>query len=175
MSTLPQLTVDDEFESYREQVSHGVVVLAAPVDGEVVPIPDFPDYVFAQGLLGIGVGFLPTSNQVLAPAAGRVISIFPGRHAVLMKTPEGLELLIHIGLDTVDLDGKGFDPLVKYCQEVRLGQPLIKFDPAVIRQEGKELHTAVIVTNKEAVDDYTLVQQGHAVAGRTPILSAKLT
>lgn len=147
----------------------GTVIMKAPLDGDTIPLEDFPDPVFAQGLLGIGVGFMPTSDVLLAPASGEVVSVFPGGHAVLMKTGTGLELLLHIGLDTVDMDGQGFEPVIKDQEHVEQGQPLIKFDREKIRQAGKPLHTALVVTNKEIIKEYALAGPGQVSAGRTPV------
>lgn len=120
----------------------------ASVAGEVLLLEEFPDAVFAQGLLGIGVGFMPQEDTLVSPIAAEVVSIFPGGHALVMKSTEGLELLLHIGPDTVDLNGKGFTTLAKNGDWVEVGQPLVIFDRQVISGAGKELHTALIVTNK---------------------------
>lgn len=148
----------------------GVVPLAAPVDGQVLSLESFPDPVFAQGLLGIGVGFMPDGDVLVAPVAAEVVRIFPGGNALVLMSQD-LELLLHIGLDTVDLNGRGFTTLVREGDWVKHGQPLVKFDPRAISEAGKELHTALVVTNQEAVEDYALAQGGLARAGQTVVLA----
>lgn len=144
----------------------GIVEFVAPLDGQMLPLEQFPDPVFAQGMLGVGVGFMPTGKVLVAPCAGEVVKVFSGGHAMLMKTPEGLELLLHIGLDTVELEGKGFEQVCTDGQTVETGQTLIKFNPDVIKGAGKELHTALIVTNKEAVKSATGLVQGKIFRGK---------
>lgn len=154
----------DEIRVLQKQA--GVVQMLAPFDGEILPLNEFPDPVFADGLLGIGVGFMPTGNALTAPWAGEVVKVFPGAHALVMKTPEGLELLLHIGLDTVDLEGEGFQQLCKDGQLVQAGEPLVKFDAKKIKAAGKDLHSALIITNKEVVQAATGLEQGKVSRGK---------
>lgn len=155
------------------QALPGAVILVAPVNGDIIPLQDFPDPVFSQGMLGTGIGFMPQGEVVVAPSAAQVVSVFPGGHALVMKTDEGLELLVHIGLDTVDLNGQGFAPMLIEGERVEQGQALIKFDLETIKKAGKELHTALIVTNKEIIEDFSLAQGGQAIAGETPVMAVK--
>jgi len=143
--------------------------MVAPLDGDTIPISDFPDPVFSQGLLGIGIGFMPTGDLLVAPAPGRIVRIIPGGHALVMKTDEGLDLLLHIGLDTVDLEGQGFEALIGNDEHVELGQRLIKFDKEIISQAGKKLHSALIVTNKEVIQEYEVAGPGRVIVGKTPV------
>lgn len=154
----------DEIRVLQKQA--GIIPMLAPFDGEILPLKEFPDPVFADGLLGIGVGFMPAGNVLTAPWAGEVVKVFPGAHALVMKTPEGLELLLHIGLDTVDLEGEGFQQLCKDGQLVQAGETLVKFDAKKIKAAGKELHSALIITNKEAVLAATGLEQGKVSRGK---------
>ena len=140
--------------------------LLSPLDGEVIPLAGFPDPVFAQGLVGIGVGFMPTGNLLVSPAAGEIVKVFPGAHALVMRTPEGLELLLHIGLDTIELNGKGFEQLCQDGQQVKPGAGLVRFDRNIISAAGLELHSALVVTNKEIVQDSTGLLSGKVSRGR---------
>lgn len=142
-----------------------IIELAAPLDGEIIPLEQFPDPVFSQGLVGIGIGFMPSGNVLAAPAAGEIVKVFPGAHALMMKTPEGLELLLHIGLDTVELEGKGFEQICRDGQQVQPGEILVKFDPEKIRTAGKELHSALVVTNKDCIISSTLQDKGKVSRG----------
>ena len=139
--------IRDEILALRQQAE--IIELLAPLDGDVLDLADFPDPVFADGLLGKGVGFMPRGNTLVAPAAGEIVKVFPGGHALVMKTSHGLELLLHIGLDTVDLKGEGFEQLCGEGEQVKPGQALIKFDADMIKAAGKELHSALVVTNRK--------------------------
>lgn len=126
----------------------------APAEGTIIPIAEFPDEVFSQGILGPGCGILPTGNLVSAPFDGTVIQAADTLHAVGLVSNDGVEVLIHVGVDTVDMGGKGFRYHVKDGQKVRLGDPLIEFDRETIKAAGHSDAIAVVVTNG---DDYSAV------------------
>ncbi|WP_203137131.1 N-acetylglucosamine-specific PTS transporter subunit IIBC [Microbacterium sp. JZ31] len=126
-----------------------VVTLRQPIAGRVLPLSEVPDPMFAEATMGPGVAIEPTGDTVVAPADGIVTTMFPTAHAVGMTLPDGTELLIHIGIDTVRLKGDGFRPLVAQGAEVKAGEPLVSFDPASIRAAGLSLITPVIVVNNE--------------------------
>jgi PTS system D-glucosamine-specific IIC component len=147
----------------------GIVEMLSPLDGEIIPLAQLPDPVFAQGLVGVGVGFMPSGSVLTAPVAGEIAKVFPGAHALVMKTPEGLEILLHLGLDTVELGGKGFVQLCQEGQMVRPGEELVKFDSQVIRGAGKELYSALVVTNQEVLLEYTVLAQGRVSRGKDPV------
>lgn len=161
----------DEILQLRRQSN--IEELLAPMDGDVFDLASFPDPVFADGLLGVGVGFMPRGNTLVAPAAGEIVKVFPGGHALVMKTASGLELLLHIGLDTVDLGGKGFRVLCQDGQKVQPGEPLIKFDTNVIREAGKELHSALVVTNKEVVLESAGAREGRVSRGKDIVFTVQ--
>lgn len=124
-----------------------VIELHAPIEGTAVALSEVPDPIFAAGKLGQGVAIEPTGTTVVAPAAGKVAATYPSGHAVGLKLENGVELLIHVGLDTVNLDGKGFSVKVAKGDVVAAGDALIEFDPEVIKEAGYPLITPVIVTN----------------------------
>ena len=124
-----------------------VLEVASPVEGKAVALSEVPDPIFAAGKLGEGVAVEPTGTTVVAPAAGKVAATYPSGHAVGLKLDNGVELLVHVGLDTVNLDGEGFTVKVKKGDQVAAGDTLIEFDPAVIKKAGYPLITPVIVTN----------------------------
>ena len=134
--------------------------VTSPVSGTVVDLKDIPDPVFAGGLVGPGVGMLPSSGTVVAPADGTVIVAPPSGHAVGIRTKDGAELLIHIGIDTVDLAGRGFRPQVKTGDDVREGQVLVEFDLDVITAAGYSLMTPVLVTNPTAFGEVVPAASG---------------
>ena len=124
-----------------------VLEVASPLEGKAVALSEVPDPIFAAGKLGEGVAVEPTGTTVVAPAAGKVAATYPSGHAVGLKLDNGVELLVHVGLDTVNLDGEGFTVKVKKGDQVAAGDTLIEFDPAVIKKAGYPLITPVIVTN----------------------------
>ncbi len=127
------------------------VALIAPLSGQLVPIEQVPDPVFAQKMVGDGVSIDPTSQTLLAPCDGEVIQLHPSNHAVTVKTADGLEVLMHIGLDTVTLRGEGFVPRVQVGDRVRAGDPLINFDADFVATHARSLLTQIVITNSDRV------------------------
>ena len=121
--------------------------LAAPLTGKIVPLTEVPDAVFASECMGKGVAIEPAEGRVIAPAAGTVTTIFPTGHAVGLTLDDGRELLIHVGMDTVQLEGKYFKAHVAQGDKVSAGQLLIEFEPDKIRAAGFKTITPVIITN----------------------------
>lgn len=119
----------------------------APVNGEVVPLNNVPDPVFSEGLMGEGIAMKPTDGHFKSPIDGEVILIAQTKHALGLKAKDGTELLIHIGLDTVELNGQGFEPHVQVGDHISLGQPLIDVDLAYIQSQSKPIYTPIIITN----------------------------
>ena len=118
-----------------------------PLQGKVLAQADIPDETFAQGILGPGCGIEPTGDTVYAPFDGTVTQIATTLHAVGITSNDGIELLIHVGMDTVDMKGQGFTALVKENQKVSAGTPLLKVDLDAIRAAGHPTATAIIVTD----------------------------
>lgn len=148
----------------------GCIDLCAPLSGIVVPIERVPDPVFAQKLVGDGISIDPTSSTLVAPCEGTVIQIHPCGHAVTLNV-DGVELLMHIGLDTVHLKGEGFKPLVKVGDRVLRGDSLIEFDPDLVATRAKSLLTLIIVTSPERLDGFRAPGAGVVQAGAGRILS----
>lgn len=123
------------------------ISVAAPVAGRIVPLAEVGDRVFAQGLMGQGVGIVPSRGEVRAPITGRVTTAFPTGHAYGIQSADGVDVLVHIGLDTVDLDGLGFSREVDQGQAVAAGDLLATVDVAAVRAAGKDPTTIVVVTN----------------------------
>lgn len=152
---------------------HTVIKLKAPISGAVVPLGDVPDPAFAGGLVGDGGAIEPQSGVVLAPCDGVVAVLFPTGHAIALETPEGLELLIHIGIETVNMKGEGFEKLVAQGDEVKTGTPLIRFDRAAIAQAGNPTVTPVLITNTEKIKTLKLAE-GDVIAGETDFIEIDL-
>lgn len=124
-----------------------VTTLTSPLEGEAVALADVPDPIFAGAKLGQGVAIQPTGTTVVAPAAATILTVQKSGHAVGLRLDNGIELLIHIGIDTVQLGGEGFEVHVAKKQHVEAGEKLISFDPKLIRSKGYNLITPVLVTN----------------------------
>ena len=150
-----------------------LIELIAPLSGVLVPIDSVPDPVFAQKMVGDGISLDPTSNELLAPAAGTVTLLHAAHHAVTIKADSGLEILVHIGIDTVSLKGEGFTPLVAQGDRVAAGQPMIRFDTDLVARKARSLLTQIIVINSDRVQQLKR-HTGVVVAGRSVLLEVEL-
>lgn len=149
----------------------GATTINAPVDGEVVPLADVPDDVFASGAMGHGAAIRPVGDTIVAPFDGKVVAVLPSKHAVGLKSDTGVEVLIHVGIDTVELGGAPFTLHVKNRDRVTAGQPLITFDAQQIKDAGMDTITPVIITNSKNFE-VDMVTTGPVTAG-TPIVVAQ--
>lgn len=126
--------------------------IVMPVNGEAKPISDSRDEVFASGSMGNGVVILPHSNELYSPVDGVVSVVFPTGHAYGLSSDTGVEILLHIGIDTVELEGKGFQSNVKQGQKVKQGQLLGMFDREFIEGSGYDSSIMMVITNHKSVD-----------------------
>ena len=140
-------------------------IIASPLIGNIVPLDQVPDQVFASGAMGKGIAIDPTDGVVVAPAKATVNLVFPTGHAIGLTTENGAELLIHIGMDTVSLAGKGFKTYVEAGEVVEAGQKLIEFDLATIREAKLPVITPVIVTNTADFDDVLTTKEARVNTG----------
>lgn len=149
-------------------------VLSKPVEGQVVALSEVNDEVFSSGMIGEGFGIIPTSGELIAPEDGEITMLFETNHAIGLKTRNGAELLFHIGLDTVQLEGKHFTPYVKAGDQVKQGQPLIQFDLDAIKAAGFDPIVICVVTNQENFTVKTIEstddQSGHGVLSIAPLV-----
>ncbi|GAA2010626.1 glucose PTS transporter subunit IIA [Microbacterium ulmi] len=150
----------------------GVLQIASPLDGEVVALSEVPDPVFAGGTMGPGVAIIPSGDTVYSPGSGTIAAAQPTGHAFGLVLDGGIELLIHVGIDTVNLKGEGFDVKVKNGDRVETGTPLVTFDRKIIEDAGYPLITPVIVLNAEQFDTVDPIALGATTHG-TPILSVE--
>lgn len=141
------------------------IEITAPVSGTAVPLSEVADPTFAQGILGRGVAVIPSEGRIVAPADGTIDLMFETGHAVSMTTADGAEVLIHVGLDTVQLHGKHYQVRCQNGDKVVRGQTLIEFDPEAIRAEGYDIITPVIVCNTEAFSSIHVEKNGEVAAG----------
>jgi phosphocarrier protein FPr len=149
------------------------LALTAPLSGPLVPLERVPDPVFAQKMVGEGISIDPLDQCLRAPCDGQIVQLHAAGHAVTVATPQGIEVLMHIGLDTVGLKGSGFNPKVKAGDLVRTGDALIDFDADYVATHAKSLLTQIVVTNSERVASFA-PRSGVVTAGRDVILELTL-
>ncbi len=137
---------------------NAITDIASPLEGKVIALADVPDPVFSKGVVGKGVGIVPSGDTVYAPASGKIIVAAKTGHAFGIDCHSGVQLLIHVGIDTVSLDGRGFDVKVGVGTMVEKGTPLVTFDRSVIEDAGYSLVTPVLVTN---TNKFASVEQTH--------------
>jgi len=165
-SLYPTFSVDST--KALERVS-GRIQLVAPLSGRLVPIEAVPDPVFAQKMVGDGISLDPVSQSLVSPCDGTVTQIHSAGHAVTITTTEGIEVLMHIGLDTVMLKGHGFTPRVKTGETIARGDVLIDFDADYVATHARSLLTQIVITNMAIVRDLQ-IHAGDVRAGQDPIL-----
>lgn len=149
-----------EEENQIEDVTTTTVSIASPLAGEIRPLAECSDKAFASGALGTGVVILPTEGVVKAPFSGRVTALFPALHAIGLTADSGQELLIHVGIDTVQLKGNGFEALVKQKEHISEGQELLRFDTELIHNEGFSIETPVLLTNASNKQEVEITEAG---------------
>ncbi len=140
-------------------------IIASPLVGNTVRLEDVPDPVFSSGAMGKGIAIDPKDGVVVAPANGEITLVFPTKHAIGMRTENGAELLIHVGMDTVSLAGKGFTGFVEVGDKVQAGDKLLEFNLATIRDADLPVITPVIVTNSTEFDDVLVTQESRVDTG----------
>lgn len=133
-----------------------MISVVSPLDGNVIELKEVDDEVFASGVTGKGIAIVPTNNIVVSPVEGTVSVLFPSKHAVGITTNDGVELLVHIGLNTVMLNGEGFTAFVKQGDKVVCGQKLLEFDKEFILSKGYSLQSPVLVTNADQFSDIVM-------------------
>lgn len=124
--------------------------IVMPMSGKLLPISEVPDKVFSQKMMGDGFAIEPTEGTVVSPVAGTIVNLFPTKHAIGIETAEGREVLVHVGIDTVSLKGRGFESLIEQGNKVEQGQPLLKVDLSIIKGEATSTITPIIFTNLAA-------------------------
>ena len=149
-TTLTQ--VDIKSEKTKKELNKAVSI-ASPLTGSIVPLSEVKDEVFSKAIMGKGVAVLPTIGEVRAPFNGTINAVFPTKHAIGMTSEDGVEVMVHVGLDTVELEGKGFTTHVKNNDVVKANDLLLTFDIEAIKQAGYDIVTPVIITNSDEYID----------------------
>lgn len=143
-----------------------------PIDGKIIPLSEVPDDVFAKEMMGPGFGIIPSGSTLHSPVDGKVVSVFPTKHAIGIETDTGVELLIHVGLDTVKLKGEGFETLVEQGQLVQAGDALLKLDLAYLKANAPSIVTPVIFTNLTG-QKLQMLKDGNQKQGTASILKVQ--
>lgn len=151
------------------KLQKNMLSLAAPLEGEIVPITEVNDPVFSEKMMGDGFAIIPKLGSIVSPVNGTVESIFPTKHAIGIKSVEGYEIIIHFGLETVSLNGEGFEVLVREGQNISVGDNLLKVDLDGIRKKVPSVITPVVVANLKANEFIKIKKQGQVALGEKNI------
>ncbi|MFP3029214.1 MAG: PTS glucose transporter subunit IIA [Arsenophonus sp.] len=146
--------------------------IIAPISGEIVNIEDVPDVVFAEKIVGDGIAIKPTGNEIVAPVDGTIGKIFETNHAFSIESDNGIELFVHFGIDTVELNGEGFTRLADEGQKVQKGDLVLKLDLALLEEKAKSTLTPVVISNMDKIKELTKLT-GSVLVGDTVIMQIK--
>ncbi|MCB2289566.1 PTS glucose transporter subunit IIA [Clostridium sp. CS001] len=137
------------FSLFKKDKENTSIILKSPVVGRCFDISEIPDEVFSTKMLGNGIGFESTEGILYAPIDGEVLQVFPTKHALILKSKEGIEILLHIGVDTVNMKGEGFETFVEKSQQVKVGDKLIAFNNELIKAKVKSNLSVLVLTDNE--------------------------
>jgi PTS system glucose-specific IIA component len=149
--------------------SSSELIIYAPLSGEIVKLETVPDKVFAEKLIGDGLAIKPTGDTLVAPINGTIGKIFETNHAFSIASNSGVELLVHFGIDTIELQGKGFQRLAQSGQSVKCGDPIISFDLPWLEKNAKSTLTPVVIANMDALKSLTKLS-GQVILAETIIM-----
>ena len=140
------------FGLFKKSEKENSIILKSPVVGRCFDISEIPDEVFSTKMLGNGIGFESTEGVLYAPVAGEILQVFPTKHALILKSKEGIEILLHIGVDTVNMNGEGFETYVEKAQQVKAGDKLLAFNNDLIKAKAKSNLSVLVVTDNEIME-----------------------
>ena len=157
-------------ESVQADVNEGTEAIAMPIEGKILPITEVPDQVFSGKMMGDGFAIEPTEGTVVSPVNGEIVNVFPTKHAIGIQSEGGKEILIHFGIDTVKLNGEGFEALVAQGDKVKQGQPLLKVDLAFVKENAPSTITPIVFTNLQEGQQVVMKKQGNVDKGETAVI-----
>ena len=162
----------DFFRRLHGLVSDDGIRVYAPVSGKILPIEDVPDVVFSERIAGDGIAIKPEGDKLVAPFDGTIVQVFETNHAFAIRSEKNIEVLVHFGIDTVDLRGKGFKRLAESGQKVHKGDPIIGFNLKELESSAHSTVTPVVISNRGELEiDRLNKADGDAVAGETAVLT----
>ncbi|SEB43719.1 glucose PTS transporter subunit IIA [Paenibacillus sp. GP183] len=170
--TFSELIREEIMKVLRKDIQ--MVLFHSPMQGRMIPIEDVPDRIFASKLVGSGVAFFPEKGELVSPVAGKIMHIYPTMHALGIVTEEGLEILLHIGIDTANLPGKCFTAVVKEGDSVEPGQLLVKFNLDKLRKLASSMATPMIITNPDRVKSWGFAPFKFVKKGQKSVMSVVL-
>lgn len=141
------------------------VEIVAPVNGKLISLKDVPDPTFSEEMVGKGVAIIPEGKEIYSPVEGKITTVFVTGHAVGITTKEGIDLLIHIGMDTVNLKGEGFEVKVKDGEQIKQGDLLLVADLDKLKEKGYRLETPIIICNPDQFKSFTYTEPGNVKKG----------
>jgi sugar PTS system EIIA component len=148
--------------------------LIAPLTGKIVNIEEVPDPTFAQKMMGDGIAIEPTEGVVVSPVDGEIVQFFHTKHAIGIQSEAGAEILIHVGLETVSMNGEGFEGHVNVGDKVKAGDKLLSFDLELIKEKAASTVTPIVITNGDAVESLDKRAGSEATKGETSLLQVKM-
>ncbi|MBE3102848.1 MAG: PTS transporter subunit EIIC [Bacilli bacterium] len=168
----PEKTIESDMKEFVMGKEILETDFAMPIDGKIISLTEVPDEVFAKGMMGQGFGIVPSGNTVYSPIDGKIVSIFPTKHAIGLETDTGVEILIHVGVDTVKLGGKGFELLAEEGQLIQRGDALLTIDLAYIESNAPSSIIPIIFTNL-TTEHVSILKNGFQRHGDTSIVKIK--
>jgi glucose-specific phosphotransferase system IIBC component len=163
-----------EVESKAAPVqTNAVEEIIAPIEGKILPITEVPDQVFSGKMMGDGFAIEPTEGTVVAPVNGEIVNVFPTKHAIGIQSEGGKEILIHFGIDTVKLNGEGFEILVAQGDKVTQGQPLLKVNLDFVKNNAPSIITPIVFTNLQEGQQVVIEKQGNVTKGEKGVVTIK--
>jgi PTS system beta-glucosides-specific IIC component len=145
-------------------------VIFSPLNGQVIPLSNVKDPVFADGILGKGAAIVPSEGRLVSPVNGTILNVFPTLHAVGIQSDDGLEILIHLGFDTVELEGRYFKSNISEGDKVSVGDLLIEFQIEEIKNAGYDITTPIVVTNSDQYETMEAIPEQNIKAGEKLII-----
>jgi sugar PTS system EIIA component len=148
--------------------------IVAPLTGKIVSIEEVPDPTFSQKMMGDGIAIEPTEGVVVSPVDGEIVQFFHTKHAIGIQSESGAEILIHVGLETVNMNGEGFEGHVNVGDKVKAGDKLLTFDLDLIKEKASSTVTPIVITNGDAVESLDKRAASEATKGETSLLQIKM-
>lgn len=146
----------------------------APLSGRVAELSEVPDPTFSQKMMGDGLAIVPTEGEVVSPVDGEIVQFFHTKHAIGVRSLSGAEILIHVGLETVSMNGEGFEGHVREGDKVKAGDKLITFNIDLIKEKAADIITPIVITNGENVESLDKKSMADAVKGQTELFQLKM-